>query len=259
MIFTLIFINLYKIDESFKMRIRELLKYSAFPLSIILLLICMHFGEKSQSKPTYEFMIWVLIIFFLFISVLTLIYLTLFKFFKKRENGFFYIISIYFFLTLIPVPSIGNTAEMPGVFLLLTIPGYIILTILFSIKMKGNKHLLLFLIASGIILSLYFAANILFIEYKSAMGKLMAVSIALFLIISFGLIFSLPSSNYLDWKREHKQVFLKMVLAPWVLALSILIMNFLINPEINISSRSLNKSNLWNMVDYEINRIDGME
>ena len=91
------------------------------------------------------------------------------------------------------------------------------------------------------------------------MGKLMSISIALFLIISFALIFSLPNSNYLDWKKEHKHVFLKMVLAPWVVAFSILLMNFIINPNINPDKKVFARSHLWNMVDYEIRAGEGQE
>jgi hypothetical protein len=87
----------------------------------------------------------------------------------------------------------------------------------------------------------------------------MSISVALFLIISFALIFSLPGSNYLDWKKEYKHVFLKMVLAPWVVAFSILLMNFIINPNVNPDKKVFNRSHLWNMVDYEIRPGEGQE
>jgi hypothetical protein len=241
------------------MKIKELLKYSAFPINIILILIGMYFINSISDEGTVEYIIWMLIFFFVFVGLMVVTYFTLFKFFKKKENGFFYVISICLLLILVPIQSLGNSAEFPALLLFFTTPGYIIMTILFSIKVKENRHLLFFLIASGIILSFYFVANFLFIEDKIIMGKLMSISVALFLIISFALIFSLPGSNYLDWKKEHKHVFLKMVLAPWVVALSILLMNFIINPNINPDKKVFSRSNLWNMVDYEISPGEGQE
>jgi hypothetical protein len=240
------------------MKIRELLKYLAFPINILLILTGMYF-ISSIDEGTVEYIIWMLIFFFVFIALMVITYFTLFKFFKKKENGFFYVISICLLLILVPVQSLGNSAEFPALLLFLATPGYIIMIILFSIKMKENRHLLFFLVASGIILSFYFVANFLFIENEINMGKLMLISVALFLIISFALIFSLPSSNYLDWKKEHKHVFLKMVLAPWVVAFSILLMNFIINPNINPDKKVFNRSHLWNMVDYEIRPGEGQE
>lgn len=239
------------------MKIKELLKYSALPINILLILIGMYFVDSRSDEGSVEYIIWMLIFFFVFVALMVVTYFTLFKFFKKKENGFFYFISICLLLVLVPVQSLGNSPEFPALLLFFTTPGYIIMIILFSTKVKENRHLLFFLIASGIILSFYFVANFLFIQNKITMGKLMSISVALFLIISFALIFSLPSSNYLDWKKEHKHVFMKMVLAPWVLAFSILLMNFIINPNVNPDKKVFARSNLWNMVDYEIRPGEG--
>ena len=146
------------------MKIKELLKYSAFPINIILILIGIYIIDIISDEGTVEYIIWMLIFFFVFIAFLVVTYFTLFKFFKKKENGFFYVISICLLLILVPVQSLGNNSEFPALLLFLTTPGYIIMIILFSIKMKENRYLLLFLIASGIILSFYFVSNLLFIE-----------------------------------------------------------------------------------------------
>jgi hypothetical protein len=72
-------------------------------------------------------------------------------------------------------------------------------------------------------------------------------------------MFSLPNSNYLDWKKENKQFLLKMVVAPWVLIFCLFIMNFVINPDSKTNAKKPGTDNPWEMSDYEIEGRDGLK
>jgi hypothetical protein len=87
----------------------------------------------------------------------------------------------------------------------------------------------------------------------------MSVGIALFLVFSFALIFTLPNSDYLEWKKDHKLFFIKTILVPWVLILSLSVINFIVVPNSNTSKKKTDESHPFKMENYEIKLKDGME
>jgi hypothetical protein len=79
------------------------------------------------------------------------------------------------------------------------------------------------------------------------------VGYVLYIMASFAMIFGLPNSNYPDWEKEHRQIFVRLVLSVWlfIFVLSTLKLFIPIEQyrEIIFPGSSTTK---WHMVDYSL-------
>ena len=242
------------------MKIRKLLKYSVIPLSIAILYLFSFFFLK-EDLGVNELIFISIILLILIISFISLTLLSFFVFFKKTEIPILIVIAIIFFQSIFPIRSVEFDSEAINTILLFSLTiGFIVLTVRSSIEMRENRYLIFLMIFGGFVFSfdfISFALTLINPLWRS--GILMSVGIALFLVFSFALIFTLPNSDYLEWKKDHKLFFIKTILVPWVLILSLSVINFIVVPNSNTSKKKTDESHPFKMENYEIKLKDGME
>jgi hypothetical protein len=239
------------------MKIKELLKYSAVPVSIaVLFLVTYLFDKNTQSAiDVFDNPLAIILFVLCMLFFLAAVILTIFVFFRNKENGFLYLSVIYLLVSLI----FGNDNEFSSILLFFITIGYFVLIIRSSLRLKDNGYLKFFLILSGIVFTLNFIAFMLGVNFLMNSKLCTLITIGLFIIISFALIFSLPNSDFMEWKKEHRQFFLKTILAPWILVLYLSIRSFIISSGENISKNKQDSSPPWGMENYDIKTRDGME
>jgi hypothetical protein len=254
------------------MKIKELIKYSVLPLFLIFFYCFSIFTEKNDLQPTDSmFLLVVMIVAVIFLAFLVLLFLTLFAFFKNSQIplvmfsvAVFINSTISILLTLLNTPlsvTILEDSEILTSLLLFYLAiGYFVFFIRYSLRTKDNRFLLFVLIFAGLVFTFDFIYFGLYLnDLESGKGILLSLSIGLFLSFSFIIIFSLPSSDYMEWKKDHKQLFLKAILIPWTLILFLSFMNFIVYPKQDISKDKKSSTPSFSMYKYEIKPKDEME
>jgi hypothetical protein len=247
-----------KIGSSYKIKIRELFKYLFLPLSLGLVVLSVYFSDTVINEDNfYLSMIFVGIPSLIF---LTAVIFTLFIFFREKpEITVLYFIVLLLLQSIIPIKDLRNDYDLAGFLLSLLATAYIVLAARSQKRIKDNRYLFFLLISCGVVFSINFFMFALTFWTVVETGILLLISIGLFLIISLALIFSLPSSDFLEWKKEQKRFFIKAIIVPWVYILYISLMSLLINPYENIAARKTDTSPPWGMKNYVIEVKDGME
>jgi hypothetical protein len=256
-----------------KMKIRNLIKYSVLPVIMIIFYLSSNLITRLDNLGIDDkniILFSLLLVFFILASVV-LLFLTLFAFFKKSEIPiliFTIAIFINSILTLILIPanskvfqSISEDSEILTSLLLFYLAiGFFVFALRSSSKIKGNRFLVFLYVFGGLVFTfdfIYFGLKLMDPELGTRI--LMPVSIGLFLVFSFILIFSLPNSDYMEWKKDHRQLFLKTILVPWVLILYLSFMNFIVSPKEDLSKEKTSTSPAFGMKNYEITLKDGMD
>jgi hypothetical protein len=254
------------------MKIKELLKYIILPLFLVLFYSVSFFTENSDLSPNDSSLFFIILILALVIlAILILLFLELFVFFKKSEVPiiiFSMAVLLNFFIkmllisinTPVTISVSGDSDLITSVLLFYLAIGYFVYFIRNSFNTKDNRFLLFIIIFAGLVFTfdfIYFGLKLMDTGLKIRI--LMLAGIGLFLVFSFVLIFSLPNSDYMEWKKDHRQLFLKTILVPWVLILFLLFMNFIVSPDNNTSKEKTSTSPAFGMKDYEITLKDGME
>jgi hypothetical protein len=254
------------------MKIKELIKYSVLPLFLIFFYSFSFFTEINDLQPTdSSFFLVVIIVAVIFLAFLVLLFLMLFAFFKNSQIPLVMFSAAVFINTIItllltsaktPISiSISEDAELlTSLFLFYLAIGYFVFAARYSLRTKDNRFLLFILILAGFIFTFDFVYfGLYFYDLESGKGILLSLSIGLFLFFSFIIIFSLPNSDFMEWKKDHKQLFLKAILIPWTLILFLSFMNFIVNPGQDLSKGKKNTTPSFSMDKYEIKPKDGME
>jgi hypothetical protein len=254
------------------MKIKELIKYTVLPLFIVLFYSLSFLDTKIDLKSTDSlFFLIIILVAVVFLTILVLLFFVLFAFFKKSEIPII-IFSVAIFgnclfkvlLTSINTPltiSVSGDSELLTSLLLFYLAiGYFVFFIRYSLRIKDNRFLLFILIFAGLVFTFDFIYFGLYLyDLESGKGVLLYLSIGLFLLFSFIIIFSLPNSDYMEWKKDHKQLFLKSILIPWTLILFLSFMNFIAYPNQDASKEKKNTTPAFSMEKYKIKPKDGME
>jgi hypothetical protein len=101
-------------------------------------------------------------------------------------------------------------------------------SIRFLITLKKNAFLKWFGSISGLIITLYMLGWIFMLQnWPRAIGDALAYSGAVLFIISIlGMVFTLPSSNFISWSEVERKSFFRMVLIPMVIVFGLIIITF---------------------------------
>ena len=254
------------------MKIKDLIKHSVLPLFIVFYYFLSFLDERIDLNSTdSSFFLIIILIAVVFLSIMVSLFLVLFAFFKRSEIPII-IFSVAVFvnclfkilLTSINTPlttSVSGDSELLTSILLFYLAiGYFVFFIRYSFKTKDNSFLVFILIFAGLVFTFDFIYFGLYLyDLESGKGILLSLSIGLFMVFSFIIIFSLPGSNYVEWKKDHKQLFLKAIAVPWTLILFLSFMNFIVYPKQDVSEKTKSTTPSFSMDKYEIKPKDGME
>jgi hypothetical protein len=252
------------------MKIRELIKYSILPICVIYIYLMSWWFDSFKTLSIEEFIGPVLIIGLGFVIVIVFLFLFLFAFFRDKNIPILWVslsVILNSFLTLVIENSkstfltlVYDYSQSVTTFLLFILAiGYFVFTVRYTFKIKGNRFLLLTLILSGLIFTYDFVYfGLLLVDAKFGKGIFMSLGVVLFLLYSFLIIFSMPNTDYMDWKKDHKYLFLRSILIPWVLILFLAFVNFVLVPVTEKSQLRKSKVYSFGMVKYEVKHKDGL-
>jgi hypothetical protein len=252
------------------MRIKELLKYLILPLGVVYFYFMIWYTDSVKYYSMEQAIVQILLVVFIFLIVLVLILLFVFAFFKDKKIPLIWISSAVFLNTLLTL-ILENSKKTfwttvydysPGVtsiLLFILAIGYFVFALRTISRVKGNGLLFFILILSCLIFTfdfIYF--GLIVIDAKFGKGILMFLGIGLFLLLSFIVFFSLPSSDYVEWKIEHKNLFIKAIIIPWSLILYLSFANFIVNPVGDKQQEPKSKKAAFGMDKYEIKQKEGL-
>jgi hypothetical protein len=177
----------------------------------------------------------------------------------KISNLILFLVFMYVFSVLLNLTSSYKFYEFQSQDLGLIF--YIFLIMFFKglFKIKGNtflKIILLVVILFSFLYLLFFAVTIFDVN---AIDKYNKVINPLFLIATLAMIFGLPNSSYSEWIMDHRKVFIKSVLAVWILFFLISTSYFFIDKEKYNSLFMPGINEKWAMKDYKIDEKPGMK
>jgi hypothetical protein len=265
-----IFNKFIKNAESDRMKIRGLIIYSILPLAVLSLYFLIWWTDQIKYISIEKAVGQLLLGGFIYIIVIVLLFLFLFAFFKDKIVPIL-LISLFVFLNTLLTLSLGNSklpllttiydySEAVTLILLLFLAiGYFVFAVRFLLKIKGNGLLLLSLLSGGLIFTydfIYF--GLLLADPSFGKGIFTTLGLGLFLLFSLIIIISLPNSDYVEWKKDHKQLFLRSILIPWCLILFLAFINFIVTPVSDKSQERKSKITSFKMFKYDIKQKDGL-
>jgi hypothetical protein len=134
-------------------------------------------------------------------------------------------------------PLSGTLLTISIVFLCMTT---LVNAVRLQVTMKGNPFLKWFGSISCIIIATYMFGLLLIVQHWSKkVGDVLGyIGISLFILSILGMVFTLPRSDYLNWKKVERKIFYRSVLAPMVIVFNLILITLVFsNVYIQIMNR----------------------
>lgn len=170
---------------------------------------------------------------------------------KRMSNIVLFLIILTFlgvFLNLLTAIDLFNFTFMnlnviTFIYLVIFIKGLIII--------KKNVKIKWMLTIATLITWVYFGFFSLYLMKPTLMSSgLYNFSYIIFFIVSLALIFGLPNSDLPEWEKEHRQLFLKLIMPVWILIFFISSLNVFIPIEKFRDKIAPELKDKWGMKDY---------
>jgi hypothetical protein len=135
-----------------------------------------------------------------------------------------FIVGIYFKNQRWPMSTFLFTAGFTGISIISFYSASV-----FWVKFNNNKFLKYIGFSSSIILSLACMGILWKLNHWPAAGIILNIGMILFIPFLFAFVFTLPSSNYINWNKSERIVFFRAVVIPMVFVYIMCILLFVLN------------------------------
>ncbi len=119
--------------------------------------------------------------------------------------------------------------------------GYLFLSIKLFFGITGNRYLKTTGSMGAFFISLFCLGALFKFQHWPGAGVVLYISLPLLLALTLVVLITLPGSNFIDWKKREKEVFLKKLVIPWLFFLVFTAFNFLV-PEKSSNQTQVNSS-----------------
>ncbi|KPK85192.1 MAG: hypothetical protein AMS27_08040 [Bacteroides sp. SM23_62_1] len=187
----------------------------------------------------------------------TLICAALFIFNRKRTTLFLYILLIVILLGIIMarfhVPGAGITLSLG---LMLFAAGIVMYSITSLSLRKNNKYLSVVIPVCSFILAIFGVGVLFKIQHWPGGWIMTYFSTISIILITIIILLTLPQSGFFNWSPDHKKLFFRNTMIPWLIAAFFIGYYFLIPPNIKEIIFPPRERIPFNMYYYEINQVD---
>ena len=131
---------------------------------------------------------------------------------------------------------------------------YIVFSVKSIIFLKENNFLKILAFVGSFVLILMFFPLIVDTKHR----VFSYIPDILFVGVSLAMIFGLPNSNYPDWTKSNKKIFLKSILIPWIIVYIWSSINFFYTKDFSKNLIDMD-SVKWEMKDYNLKKLPGLK
>ncbi len=139
--------------------------------------------------------------------------------------------------------------------------GYFFLALKNYFSIKNNTYLRIVSTLGALFISLMSTGMVFKMQHWPGAGIMLLVSLVPSLIFTMLVLVTLPGSDYIRWQKEHKFMFSRKLLIPWIFYLIVSGVAFLVPKDIDnkLFYGSSDKKIPFKMEQYEIEQVDGLE
>jgi hypothetical protein len=176
---------------------------------------------------------------------------------NNTSNLILFLIATYFIAILLNLLTPLKISDIPIMNFNLFVIIYFGLFLKSLIVIKKNAFLKIMISAAAFFVLVYFI-NLQTLIYSSFGADFDKYLNPLFIIVTLAIIFGLPNSNFPDWIKEHRVLFVKSVVSIWIFLFFISTSKFFISDYEYLRSFFGDINKEWFMKDYSIEEKPGM-